>query len=400
VLIDVDSLRADHIGHLGYRHPTSSGLDALRADAALFTTARAPSSATITSSASLLTGVSPERHGLWGASPRLSAAVATLAELLGGQHFQTVALSHHFALSRDSGLARGFESFESVPGPIESHPDASVMVDWLREWLATRPDGPFFLYLHPTNPHSPFKVPAEHRSDLLGRPPKRAFTPGGEVEQAVMGGRTGVRKRMSLRMQRSLVEQYDAAVRYTLDRVGEMLELLRHDGSYRDALVIVAGNHGEELFDHGGFGHGFTLYEEVLRVPLYLKLPGQVSARTVETPVSLLDVVPTALDVLDLAPRDLEGRSLAGLARGEAPDASERSFVAWLEQPHNDASARALISGRYKLIDSLRRYDLPRGGVELYDLVLDPGERDDIAERATVVVERLRARLGRSAPSE
>jgi arylsulfatase A-like enzyme len=399
VLIDVESLRADHLSHLGYRHPTASGLDALREEAALFAAARAPSSDTATSSASLLTGVEPWRHGVSGARPSLVPEVATLAERLAEQGFRTVAASHHHEISRKSGLARGFDWFESVPGPIESHPDAGVMLDWLREWLATRPEGPFFLYLHPTNPHSPYKVPPEHRGDLLGRPPTRAFTPGGELEQAVMSGHHGVRARVRRRIQRSLVEQYDTAVRYTLDRVGEMLELLRHDGSYQGALVIVTGNHGEELFDHGGFGHGATLYEEVLRVPLYLKLPGEESPRTIETPVSLLDVVPTVLDVLGREPGNLVGRSLAGLARGGAPAAGEPGFVAWLDQPRRAARARALLSGRYKLIDSLRRYDLPRGGVELYDLVLDPDESEDAAGSATAVVERLGAELDRRAPA-
>jgi len=395
VVIDVDSLRADHVGHLGYQYDTSSGLDAFRAEAALFSAARAPSSTTLASSASLLTGVSPMRHGLAGASPRLSAEIATLAERLRERGFETVALSHHFELTRESGLARGFDWFESVPGPIEAHPDASVMLDWLREWLATPPDRPFFLYLHPVNSHAPYKVPADHRSALLGRPPTRAFVSGSDVEQAVMGGRRSARKLVTRRVQRSLIEQYDVSVRYTLDRVGEMLELLQHAGRYRDALVIVVGNHGEELFDHGGFGHGYTLYEEVLRVPLYLKLPGEVPSRRVETPVSLLDVVPTVLDVLGLEPNGLSGRSLAPLARGEARTEDDRSFVAWLDQPQRSASARTLLSGRYKLIDTVRRYDLPRGGVELYDLVLDPGERNDMADQASAVVEHLRAELDR-----
>lgn len=394
VLIDVDSLRADHVSHLGYSYPTASGLDALRGEAALFT-ARAPSSATLASSGSLLTGVSPPRHGLSGPSPRLAPEVATLAERLGAHGFRTVGVSHHFALSRESGLARGFESFESVPGPIEAHPDASVMLDWLREWLASRkPSEPFFLYLHPTNLHSPYKVPASHRATLLGRPPSPAFNPGGELERAVMGGKRAARRLVGPVVERSLVEQYDTAVRYTLDRVGEMLELLDHDGSYRGSLVIVVGNHGEELFDHGGFGHGATLYEEVLRVPVYLKLPGRSPARSVATPVSLLDVVPSVLDVLGLPREGLEGRSLAGLARGEPAPPGERAFPAWLDEPGRGASMRALLSGRYKLIDSARRYDLPRAGeVALYDLALDPGEQSDVAANASALVEHLRGLL-------
>jgi arylsulfatase A-like enzyme len=393
VLIDVDCLRADHVSHLGYEHPTAAGLDAFREDAVLFTVARAPASASAASSASLLTGLPVSIHGASGPEPRLSDAPETLAEILRAAGFSTSALSHHFEISRPTGFAQGFDYFEGAAGPIEAHPDAGVMLDWLREWLATQPRQPFFLYLHPVNPHSPYRVPDGRSGALHGRPPAGGFEPGGEIEAAVMSGRRPARKLVGPRVRRSLVEQYDTAVRYTLDRVGEMIELLRHAGAYTDALVIVTGNHGEELFDHGGFGHGATLYEEVLRVPLYIKLPGEPRRHTVETPVSLLDVVPSVVDLLGLAPRTVAGHSLLPLMQAEPPADSERAFVAELREPQRRALARSLVRGRYKLIDTRRRYDQPSAGVELYDLVLDPGETDDISERAGDVVSHLRAQL-------
>jgi arylsulfatase A-like enzyme len=395
VLIDVESLRADHIAHLGYEHATSRGLDAFQLDAALFAVARSSSSASAASSASLLTGLSPQRHGVSGANPRLAEEQETLAEMLRAIGFSTLALSHHFEISRSSGFAQGFDHFESPPGPIEAHPDAAVIVDWLREWIATQPAEPFFLYLHPMNPHAPYRVPRDRRALLHGRPPPRSFESGGDVERAVMSGRRPARKLMTHAMQRSLIEQYDLAVRYTLDRVGEMIELLQHGDRYDDSLVVVVGNHGEELFDHGGFGHGFTLYDEVLRVPLYVKLPGRSAARTIEAPVSILDVVPTVLDLLGLEPRTSDGRSLARLLLGEASAETERTLAARIDEPQNRAIARSLVQGRYKLIDAKRLYDLPRGSAALYDLVLDPGEEHDLAAEAPKIVDNLRAELDR-----
>jgi arylsulfatase A-like enzyme len=397
VLIDVDSLRADHLAHLGYERATSVGLDAFRADATLFANAWAPSSASAASSASLLTGLGVDDHGVSGARLQLGEEISTLAEILKGEGFATAALSHHFELSRASGFGQGFDLFESAAGPIEAYPDAGAMVASLREWLATEPAAPFFLYLHPMNAHGPYRVPANGRGALFGRPASRTFDYAGDAARAVMSGRRPVRRMVTDAMVRSLVEQYDAAVRYTLDRVGEMIELLQRNGRYDDALIIVVGNHGEELFDHGGFGHGFTLHGEVLRVPLYVKLPGGVGGNTVETPVSTLDVVPTVLESLGLAARPGAGRSLGPLLRGEAQPPLERSFEHRLDEPQNGADQRAIVRERYKLIDMTRRYDLPRGGVALYDLVLDPAEEKDLAAEAPQIVEQLRAELESSA---
>jgi len=394
VLIDVDSLRADHLAHLGYERATSIGLDAFRKDATLFANTWASSSASAAGSASLLTGLGVEGHGVSGDRPQLAEPVSTLAEILRAQGYATAALSHHFELSGASGFAQGFDHFESAAGPIEAYPDAGTMVASLREWLATGPPAPFFLYLHPMNAHGPYRVPNGRRGTLLGRPATQAFDYDGELARAVMSGRRPVRRMVSDAMVRSLVEQYDVAVRYTLDRVGEMIELLRSNGRYDDALIIVVGNHGEELFDHGGFGHGFTLHGEVLRVPLYVKLPGGSPVATVEAPVSTLDVVPTVLDVLGLPPRPGDGRSLAPVLRGEAKPTAERIFESRLDEPQNRADVRAVVRDRYKLVERTRRYDLPRGGVALYDLVLDPTEQKDLAADAPQVVERLRAERG------
>ncbi len=395
VLIDVESLRADHIAHLGYERPTSIGLDRFRADAALFSRARAPSSASATSSASLLTGLSAGRHGVAGNGPRLANDYETLAELLRAQGFATAALSHYFELSEAAGFAQGFDRFETSAGPVEAHPNAAVMVDWLREWLASEPARPFFLYLHPVNTHAPYRVPPTRSAELLGRPATRTFEYEGEIPRAVMSGRPQARKLVGPNMQRSLVDQYDSAVRYTLDRVGEMIDLLRSSNAYDDSLIIVVGNHGEELFEHGGFGHGYTLYEEVLRVPLYVKQPGSRRAQTIETPVSSLDVVPTVLDLLGLAARPVDGQSLVPLLVDPTGYPGERVFTSRLAEPQNRARQRALLRGRYKLIDSEQRYDLPRRTQEVYDLLLDPGEQDDLAARSATIAAELSRELDR-----
>src|SRR5262249_55023071 len=180
--------------------------------------------------------------------------------------------------------------------------DASDAVAFVREFLARDPPRPFFLYLHLMNTHGPYRVPPDRRSDLLGRPPLDGMRYGDPLMRAVLRDAPGARAQVTGAHVRSLTEQYDTAARYTLDRVGEILRLLEHAGAYRDAVIVLAADHGDELFEHGSFGHGATLYTEVLHVPLYLKPPGNVKALRGEEPVGLQDVAPTVLELLGLPP--------------------------------------------------------------------------------------------------
>lgn len=388
VLIVVDSLRADHLSHLGYEFPTAEPLDAFRADAALFAQAFAPTPSSAPSVASLLTGLLPPRHRL-GYEERLSPAVATLAERLRDAGYATLALSQHARVSAETGLDRGFERFEGVTGGLLDYPDASEAVAFVRELLARDPQRPFFLYLHLMNVHGPYRVPPERQASLLGRSPLQDLRYGDRLMRGVLRGDAAARAHVDAAHVRSLTEQYDTAVRYTLERVAEILRLLEHAEVYRGALVVLAADHGEELFEHGGFGHGATLHREVLHVPLYLKRPGVADGRRFDEPVALQDVAPSLLELLALPPLSGDGRSFAGWLGGDAAPEAERVLLA--EIPGDPARARAIASGRYKLI---RR--TPGAGPAqrlLYDRVLDPRETEDIARAGGELVAELSTRL-------
>lgn len=405
VLVDVESLRVDHLSHAGHPRPTAVGLDRLRERATLFTHARASSSDAASSTASLLTGLSPARAGLGGPPGRLDDRHETLAEVLSAAGWHAAGLSHHSGIASDRGFAQGFERFEAATGELAKHPDVGAMVAWLREWIASDPPRPFFLYLKPMNARGPYRVPARYRAELLGRPPSLALPFDGDLARAArMPGRWRARREIREVHVRSLVEQYDTAVRYTLDRVGEMLSLLERAELFEDALVVVTSNHGEELFDHEGFGSGHTLHEELLRVPLYVKLPRGDAPARVDAPVSLEDVTPTLLELLDLASsagtpaRPTDGISLAPLLRGETTEPPERDFLHVLDATDPRVEERALLRGRYKLIDARRRADGTRNRSLLYDLALDPAEQEDIAPESRELVSELRAALERRLP--
>ena len=389
-MIVVDSLRADHVSHLGYEFPTAVSLDGFRDDAALFTQAFAPTPLCVPSTATLLTGLQPAQHRL-GHEERLAEGIETLATRLRDAGYGTVGLSHHVGVSAKTGLDRGFDRFEGVEGGnLLDYPDASDAVAFVREFLARDPPRPFFLYLHLMNTHGPYRVPPDRRSDLLGRPPLDGMRYGDPLMRGVLRDAPGARAQVTNAHVRSLTEQYDTAARYTLDRVAEILRLLEHAGAYRDAVIVIAGDHGDELFDHKSFGHGATLYTEVLHVPLYLKPPGGVKGLRGEEPVGLQDVAPTVLDLLGLPPLPGAGTSFASWLRGgPAPGGADRALLH--EIPGDPERPRAITAGRYKLI----RRGVDPGPVEvrLYDRVLDPRETADISAGAGELISDLSGRL-------
>jgi arylsulfatase A-like enzyme len=292
----------------------------------------------------------------------------------------------------NAGFGRGFDQFSSPLGDPEEHPDGAVMVDRLREWLAREPPQPVFLYLLPLDAHPPYRVPADRQSALLGRPPSDALPYDGALMRAA---RQPLRRRARASIGevqvQSLTEQYDTAVRYAFDRVGQILDMLDQAGRLDGALVVIVSNHGQELFEHGGFDHGRTLYEEVLRVPLYVKPPGGARVPRIDEPVSTLDVVPTLLELLGLPAVPGDGRSLAPLLRGEVDERPPRDFFHSLLPEDAFARQRALLRGRHKLVEGI-------GRSELSDLTLDPGEHEDRSKTDREIVLELRSALDAAVP--
>jgi arylsulfatase A-like enzyme len=383
LLIVLDSLRADHVDHLGYERPTAVALDGFRDQSALFTDAYAAAPWAAASIASLFTGRLPPDHGLVRPGGALDERNLTLAEVLQRHGYATAALVQQPTISRQAGFAQGFAEFSS---PVESAtlaPDVSELLPWMRNWLAGSPQQPFFVYLHADNTQGPYRVPPEHAADLLGRPPSRALT----YRIAQSRGMLRTAGHASAAQVEAVVEQYDSAVRYSLDQIGELLAMLERSGFYDRALIVLTSSNGEELFERGLLGHGTSLHRESVHVPLYVRPPGGVAGHLVAGPVSLVDVAATILELVGLPPGELggRGRSLAAAVRGGPPPEPRPVFL------HTAYAGwgvrRALVDGRYKLEESLR------GGriVErrLFDLSVDPQERDDRFAQGAEVADAL-----------
>jgi arylsulfatase A-like enzyme len=289
-------------------------------------------------------------------------------------------VSFNVNVSARSGLDRGFAPLHFTGNRTLAYPDVRVMLAWARDWLDQDSERPFFLYLHPMNIHGPYRVPPLASARLLGRAPSPGFEYYGKPMKSIMKGAIAKRDEVTPALITSLVEKYDTAIRYTTDQVGGFLAWLETTERFADSIIIVTADHGEELFDHGGFSHGYSLYEEVLHVPLWVKLPDQAEPTIVELPVQLTDVLPTVLDVLDLpALADLDGKSFADPPSSTCAEPSRRGHQRFSARWWGRCLAEAATRWPHKLISTSLAYDGTIDSARLFDLADDPHELNDLA---------------------
>jgi arylsulfatase A-like enzyme len=388
ILVSIDTLRADHLGCYGYARDTSPRLDELARDAVVFRQAIAQAPSTLPSHASMLTSLLPSHHGASVANgTALSADAVTLAEVLRAAGYRTASFNGGVQLDSLYGLDRGFETWRSArPGDAGAEvltgdiDRFDHVVEQATDWIgAVRPD-PFFLFLHTYETHHPYTPDAEtlapFDADYRGDLPDRV---GLELLHAVNHGAM----RLDEDDLRHVVAAYDAEIRSVDAALGRLLDFLRSEGLYDRTLLIVTSDHGEEFGEHGFVGwHSHSLHDELLRVPLVVKLPGsRLAGRAVADQVRGIDLAPTILDELGIAPPDaFEGASVGPLMESDAPLAP-RASVGRQDVVATD-EAWSLRTPEWKWI---------RG--RLYQLSADPGETVDVASRHAGVEAAMRAQL-------
>ncbi len=290
VLIYLDTTRADHLQTWGYERETSPALLQWSEGAAVFETARTVAPWTLPSIRAVLTGEQPE---LWASTPNLP-------ERLGSHGFATRASFTNVYLTPNFDMNRGWRSWR-----YRLKKPAAQVVDEGIAWLQDHNDRDALLILQFMDTHLPYREPKEYQgrwtsTDWQGTELKlrslRKIKPDAPEIVALQQHVTG---------------RYDQALRYVDDQLARLLPLLDDDD-----IVVVFGDHGEELWDHGGFEHGHNFHDEVMRVPLMIRGGGLQAGRT-DTAVSLLDLTPTVLDLLGLPPAEVAGRSLVPVAAGE-----------------------------------------------------------------------------------
>jgi choline-sulfatase len=375
LVIVVDTLRADHVGAYGSTRKATPRIDALAARSLVVENAWSQSSWTKPSIASLMSSMPESSHGVRrGFVDRLGARVETLAEQLSAAGYRTGAVSENPHVNSAFGFDQGFEHFE---GRKDFRGDAATSGERAIAWLESL-DGsePFFLYLHLVDPHGPYTPGAKLREIFTsGLEPASPAVAKGRLAPLLDGEKAVDLVPGDVRFLEAL---YDAELIMTDAVVGGMLDYLEMKGLEERTVVLLTSDHGEEFLEHGSLKHGYWLYEETLRIPLILHVPGASPHRSRDTWVQLLDVAPTLLDLLGVdAPESFEGRSFASLLAGEELGPQSLFF----ETHYQGAARRALRSGRYKLV-----VDEVAGTSELYDLVNDPGEEIDLADARPEIV--------------
>ncbi len=358
VLISIDTCRADHLSAYGFNRNTTPRIDAVARDGVLFQEALTPVPLTSPAHSSMFTGTYPPTHGVrLNNGVRLSDSNVTLAEILREAGFQTAAFVGGFPLDPQFGLNQGFDTYDaeftkvSESASTHSERSAEEVSRPALLWLDEHKDKPFFLFLHYFDPHLPYEPPEPFRSSFVDDP-------------------------------------YAGEIAYVDGWIGQIVDRLRALGAYDDTLIIITGDHGESLGDHGEKSHGFFVYQATQHVPLVIRAPHGVKGRRFEGRVSLVDLMPTVLDLAGMKiPERVEGTSLrGGLEGASAQDPRRPLYCESLEATQFECSAlHALVSGSWKYIRAPRP--------ELYDLSRDPAESHNVIENEQATAERLRDHL-------
>jgi len=378
ILISIDTLRADHIHGYGYARETTPTLDGLMRRGTSFFNAISSSPWTLPSHASLFTSLYPHTHGVTSEFLALDEEVATLPVLLRDSGYATAGFATMPHLSPRHGFGRGFDAYvcEEVRGV--------VALERALKWLAQVEHERFFLFLHLFDVHTDYSPQAQYlrmfessyEGDVDGR---------GETLYRVREGELA----LSEEDIKHLTALYDAEIRQLDSALGMFFKALEQRNMLSSSVVIVTSDHGEEFLDHGGVLHGQTLYDELVKVPLIIAGRGIPAGRSVKEQVQVIDIMPTILELCGARiPRGLEGRSLLPLVLDENPEWTELAFMEadWRNEKHD--IKRAVRTGRYKLY-----YDRHTKREELYDLAVDPAEKQNIVQARPEVAESLRGKL-------
>lgn len=394
IVVLVDTLRADRLSLYGHDAALAPTLDAIGRDGLVFERAMAPAPWTQPSVASLFAGVYTGVHRVanygqamaqtYGGQPKVavfSERFTTLAERLQAAGYATAAFVANPFILAEFGFAQGFGHFDARHAANEA--PGSVINEAALAWLKHRPaDRPFFLYLHYMDVHGPYPLDAALVGPLLDA--VEAMPDKHELPDDILGrlGYLGrfppdtpdLARHEALRRYREYwVARYDAGIRQFERHLAALREALAAEGLWDSSLLVVLSDHGEQLAEKGEWNHGDSVWQTELHVPLMIRWPGQVPAgRRVAQPVSLIDVAPTILDLVNLPDaEDMQGRTLLPLLEGVAEDVPRYVLAEAVKKPPEQ---KALLVGRWKLI---QYFDTGRQA--LFDLAADPLELHDLA---------------------
>lgn len=342
LLISIDTCRADHLSCYGYEQRTTPNIDALARQGILFENAISPVPLTLPAHSSMLTGTIPPYHGVHdNTGYQLDDDILCLAEILKDAGFATAAAISAFVLDSKHGLGQGFDVYDDTfKNPLDNNHvvqrRGDETTEHALEWIDANRDTPFFYFLHYYDPHHNYAPPEPFASRFPSHP-------------------------------------YAGEIAYTDHCIGQVVRKLKELDLYQSTLLIIVGDHGEMLGEHGENDHAFFVYQSAIRIPLIFKLPGAETPARLSSLVGLVDIVPTVCSLLDVAPPpDIQGRDLTAYWMRKDTAQAERYMYCESFYPtfYGANSLVAVISDRTKFIRTTRP--------ELYDLIDDPAESNNL----------------------
>jgi arylsulfatase A-like enzyme/Flp pilus assembly protein TadD len=360
VFITIDTLRADHLGCYGYKQIQTPNIDALAAHSTRFEHAYTPVPVTLPAHTAIFTGTYPTLSGMHDFSGnKLNPTQATLASVLKERGYATAAVIGSAVLDSRFGLNKGFDFYydhfdfnrlqESNLEEMER--PGNLVADVALDWLGKNYKSSFFLWMHLYDPHYPYRPPAPYSEQYKDRP-------------------------------------YDGEIAFADSQVGRLIAFLKSKGLYENTLLVLTGDHGESLGEHGEKFHGFFVYNATLHVPVIVHLPGTDAPKTLPELVSLTDLMPTVLRALNVdIPPQVQGQSLLPIMTQKKDDNSRSLYAeTFLPRIHfNWSELRSVETAKYQFIEAPKP--------ELYDLSTDPGETHNLYPEKKAVGEELHARL-------
>ena len=364
LLISIDTLRADYLSSYGFPRETTPNIDAIAREGVLFKNVVSPVPITLPAHASMLTGRIPPSHGMHdNLGNRLGESNVTLAEMLKEQGFTTGAIVSSFVLDSKFNLSQGFDAYNDrfeeehkILYLSERKGDEATRL--AKEWLEKHRHERFFLFLHYYDPHDGYEPPEPFASRFAD-------------------------------------DLYAGEVAFVDYCVGQVMEKLVDLGIADSTLIVITGDHGEMLGEHGELTHQYFIYQSALQVPLIIKLPDRTERREVDQMVGLIDIVPTIAGLLGFdPPTQVEGEDLSAWVksdrgdRGEPVSTKARQFYAESLTPkryYGAGSLFGLVTAKWKYIHTTRP--------ELYDLENDPDEEHNLVQNESRRVDGMRSRL-------
>ncbi|MFQ6082625.1 MAG: sulfatase [Candidatus Aminicenantia bacterium] len=407
ILFSIDTLRADGLSCYGNPRLTSPNIDSLSEEGILFRNVLAQSSWTLPSHMTMFTSLYPSVHGC-NASPMWTKSIdslneywITLPEILRSFGYSTVAFTDGKLLGPTFNFDQGFELCDDTGGGIKKI--SKKAIQWLENYSFQKP---FFLFLHCYDVHHykpPLNLERMFAENYKGKLLKFRKS-GNSLEVRVTSNAYYHLSENDIKYLRAL---YDAEIYKTDREFGEVLTYLKRNNLYKDTIIIVTSDHGEEFWEHGGTGHGWSLHQHQLKVPLIMKCPTfSNSARKIEEWVGLIDIFPTILEILGIPiPNECQGISLIPLI--EHGSYKKRSFLAEASHLGNQKcliyKEHSFLFNQFSPIGEnifnwkrfiyIWRNIMHFSENELYNLVKDPYEKENIFSKEPKLAHEMRIML-------